>query len=148
MSKADKLSQVTEVVAKKMATLYDGNHETQRAVFEAITAQKAAERGESPEQTVSFLTSLLNLGAALNEEERANAHSSNKTVEIKAIETSIEQNLAASGKSPEERAMALGVLKNIGTLMAGGGISQGDDRGVTAPHTPAVAKDTTPLPDH
>jgi len=128
-----KLDNITNVVAKKMATLYDGNHEIQRAAFEAITAQKAAERGESPEQTGSFLASLINLGVALNEEERANAHSKDKAVELKAIETSIEQNLAASGKSPEERAMTLGVLKQVGALMAGGGVSVSDSQGVTAP---------------
>ena len=109
-----KLSQVTEVVAKKLDTLYDGNHPEQAAIFEAITAQKAAERGESPEQTASFLASLLNFkGAGLKAEELSNSQSSDKTVEIKAIETSIEQKLAASGKSPAEREMELAVLQTL-----------------------------------
>jgi hypothetical protein len=105
-------------------------------------ARKAAERGENLEQTGSTLASLLNLGASLNEEERANAKSSDKTVEIKAIERSIETNLAASGKTPEEINMICALLIKTGDLMLGGGVSQGDDRGVTAPQAPAFAKDT------
>jgi hypothetical protein len=66
MSKEDKLKQVTDVVAGKIAALYDGNHPKQAAIFEALMKEKAKERGESPEHTASLLASLLSLGAALN----------------------------------------------------------------------------------
>jgi hypothetical protein len=43
--------------------------------------------------------------------------------------------------------MTLGVLKNIGALMAGGGISQGQGNTVSLSHVPNVKTKDTPIPD-
>ena len=143
-----KLEDVTKVVAGKTAALYTSGNQTQIAVFEALMLEKAIARGDSPAEALGLIDALRRMGAGLNEEEQANAHSRDRTVELKAIEASIEQNLAVSGQTPEQRAMTLGVLKNIGALMAGGGVSQGPNDIITPVNVPDARTKDTPLPDH
>jgi hypothetical protein len=148
MSKSEDL---TKVVAGKTAALYASGNERQQAIFEALTIEKAIERGENPVEALALVDALRLIGAGLNEGQRANAQSKDKAVEARTVETSIEQNLIASGKSPDEIALTLGELKNTGAFMAGVGISlQGNNQGVTAASpTPAMAVKKTPdLPDH
>jgi hypothetical protein len=145
MSKAE---DITSVVAQKTAALYASGNETQIRIFEMLQLEKAIERGERPVDAMALVDTLRRIGAGLNEEERANAHSKDKAVELRAVETSIEQNLAASGKAPEEIALMLGVLKQVGALMAGGGVSQAQGDTITPSYTPNVAvKVDIPTPD-
>ncbi len=135
-----KTTDVAQVIENKVSELYNSGNAARIAVFEALQLEKAVERGESPAQAVTEIDALRRMGAALSTEELANARSSNKTVELKAVEQSIEENLAASGQSPEQRAMTLGVLKQIGALIAGGGVSQEPGDTITPPAiTPNVA---------
>lgn len=143
-----KLDDLTKLVAQGTAEIYASGDQARIARYEALTIEKAMERGESVEDALGLLGALLRIGAGLNEGERANAHSSDKSVALQATERSIEANLAASGKTPEERAMTLGVLKNIGALMAGGGISQSQDNTITAVNVPNVKTTTPDLPDY
>ena len=135
-----KVTDLAQVIGNKITTLYNPGNATRIAIFETRQLQKVMERGESPAQAVMEIEALRCMGVAPNEKERAHARSSNKTVELKATEESIDRNLAASGQSPEQRAMMLGVLKQIGALMAGGGVSLEPGDTITTPAiTPNVA---------
>jgi hypothetical protein len=130
MSKQNDLAQV---VQNKTAALYASGNETQIAIFEALQLEKALKRGDGLAAAIGELESLRQMGANLSGGELANAQSRDRAVTSWAVENSIADNLAAAGKSQEEIAATLGVLKQVGALMAGGGVAAGDNRGVTAP---------------
>lgn len=61
----DGRQEIANLVASKVANLYASGDANKIAAFEAATRRKAEERGESPEQAMSFLEMVKKAGAGL-----------------------------------------------------------------------------------
>ena len=134
MSKPDALATLTQHVADRVAKLSP----EQLAVFETLSAEKAAEKGESVAATLGLIEFLKTLGASSTVE--SDTPAADKTVENREQEKNITEKLAASGKTQEQIDQDVGVLKWAGALMAGIGVTQAQGSTITPVSVPNVAE--------